>query len=56
MTTLNATEARSTLYSLIDKTAETHQPIVIKGKTPYYCPKRTGMPLMKLSFYYQFPA
>lgn len=32
MTTLNATEARSKLYSLIDETAESHQPIVIKGK------------------------
>ncbi len=32
MTTLNATEARSKLYNLIDETAETHQPIVITGK------------------------
>lgn len=32
MTTLNATEARSKLYSLIDETATTHQPIVITGK------------------------
>ena len=32
MTTLNATEARSRLYNLIDETAETHQPIVITGK------------------------
>ncbi len=32
MTTLNATEARSRLYSLIDETASTHQPIVITGK------------------------
>ncbi|MCW8918568.1 MAG: type II toxin-antitoxin system Phd/YefM family antitoxin [Gammaproteobacteria bacterium] len=32
MTTLNATEARSRLYSLIDEAAETHQPIVITGK------------------------
>ena len=32
MTTLNATEARSKLYSLIDETAISHQPIVIKGK------------------------
>ncbi|MCF6264517.1 MAG: type II toxin-antitoxin system Phd/YefM family antitoxin [Xanthomonadales bacterium] len=32
MTTMNATEARSKLYSLIDETAETHQPIVITGK------------------------
>ena len=32
MTTLNATEARSRLYSLIDETAETHEPIVITGK------------------------
>ena len=29
MTILNATEARSKLYTLIDETAETHQPIVI---------------------------
>lgn len=32
MTILNATEARAKLYSLIDEAAETHQPIVIKGK------------------------
>ncbi len=32
MTTLNATEARTKLYSLIDETATTHQPIVITGK------------------------
>jgi len=32
MTTLNVTEARSKLYSLIDETANTHQPITIKGK------------------------
>lgn len=32
MTILNATEARSKLYSLIDEASESHQPIVIKGK------------------------
>ena len=32
MTILNATEARTKLYSLIDETAETHEPIVITGK------------------------
>lgn len=32
MTVLNATEARAKLYSLIDETASTHQPIVITGK------------------------
>ncbi len=32
MTILNATEARSKLYTLIDETAKTHQPIVITGK------------------------
>ncbi len=32
MTTLNATEARSKLYKLIDETSETHEPIVITGK------------------------
>ncbi|MBX3617785.1 type II toxin-antitoxin system Phd/YefM family antitoxin [Nitrosomonas sp.] len=32
MTIINATEARAKLYSLIDEAAETHQPIVIKGK------------------------
>jgi len=32
MTILNATEARSKLYNLIDETNETHQPIVITGK------------------------
>jgi len=32
MTILNATEARSRLYKLIDETSETHEPIVITGK------------------------
>ena len=32
MTTLNATEARAKLYSLIDEASNTHQPIVITGK------------------------
>ena len=32
MTTLNATEARSKLYNLIDETSKTHQPILITGK------------------------
>ena len=32
MTILNATEARSRLYTLIDEATETHQPIVITGK------------------------
>lgn len=32
MTILNATEARSKLYRLIDETAETHEPIIITGK------------------------
>ena len=32
MTVLNATEARSKLYTLIDETMETHQPILITGK------------------------
>lgn len=32
MTTLNAKEARSRLYTLIDEAAETHKPIVITGK------------------------
>lgn len=32
MNILNATEARSKLYRLIDQTAETHEPIVITGK------------------------
>ena len=32
MNILNATEARAKLYSLIDETAATHQPIVITGK------------------------
>jgi len=32
MTILNATEARSKLYHLIDEAATTHQPIVITGK------------------------
>jgi prevent-host-death family protein len=32
MTILNATDARSKLYSLIDETSETHEPIIITGK------------------------
>jgi len=32
MTILNATEARSKLYNLIDEASESHQPIVITGK------------------------
>lgn len=32
MTTYNVTEARNNLYKLIDETANTHQPIIIKGK------------------------
>jgi len=32
MNIVNATEARSKLYSLIDEAAASHQPIVITGK------------------------
>ncbi len=32
MTILNVTQARTKLYSLIDETTETHQPVVITGK------------------------
>ena len=32
MTILNATEARSKLYGLIDETTTSHKPIVITGK------------------------
>lgn len=32
MTTLNATEARTKLYALIDEVSTSHQPIVITGK------------------------
>lgn len=32
MTGITATAARCNLYSLIDETAESHQPIVIMGK------------------------
>jgi antitoxin YefM len=32
MQTLNATEARASLYRLIDETTVSHQPIVITGK------------------------
>ena len=32
MSTLNATDARSKLYALIDETARTHRPITITGK------------------------
>lgn len=32
MTSLNVTEARASLYRLIDETTASHQPIVITGK------------------------
>jgi antitoxin YefM len=32
MTTINTTEARSKLYSLIDEVSNTHEPILITGK------------------------
>jgi len=32
MNIINVTEARAKLYNLIDETANTHEPIVIKGK------------------------
>jgi len=32
MTTLSVSEARSSLYRLIDETAMSHQPVVITGK------------------------
>jgi len=32
MPTLTATEARYKLYKLIDETASSHEPIIIKGK------------------------
>lgn len=32
MTTLNATEARTNLYRLIDEATRTHEPITITGK------------------------
>jgi antitoxin YefM len=32
MPTLNATEARSKLYRLIDEAAASHEPIIIRGK------------------------
>ena len=32
MTTLNATEARSKLYKLIDEAVQSHSPVVITGK------------------------
>jgi len=32
MSTLNATEARAKLYTLMDETAKTHKPITITGK------------------------
>jgi len=32
MTTLTATVARTSLYKLLDQTAETHEPIQITGK------------------------
>tara|TARA_B100000780_G_scaffold238992_1_gene180591 strand:- start:787 stop:1029 length:243 start_codon:yes stop_codon:yes gene_type:complete len=32
MTTVNVTEARASLYKLIDDTSESHEPVVITGK------------------------
>jgi len=32
MPTLSVTEARTNLYRLIDETASSHEPIIIKGK------------------------
>ena len=32
MTTLTVTEARASLYKLLDEVAETHEPILITGK------------------------
>ena len=32
MPVYNVTEARTNLYKIIDETANTHQPIIIKGK------------------------
>ena len=32
MNILNATEARTNLYRLIDQTSESHEPIIITGK------------------------
>lgn len=32
MTTLTASEARASLYRLIDETSESHQPVLITGK------------------------
>jgi prevent-host-death family protein len=32
MTTISATKARSSLYSLIDETGSAHKPVVITGK------------------------
>ena len=32
MTTLTASEARASLYRLIDQTTESHQPILLAGK------------------------
>ena len=32
MPTINATEARSKLYRLIDEAATSHEPIIIRGK------------------------
>ncbi len=32
MTTMNVSEARAALYRLVDETAESHEPVLIKGK------------------------
>ena len=57
MTILNATEARSRLYSLIDETAETHEPIVITGKrgTQSSFPKMTGTQSERPCTFFLYP-
>lgn len=37
MKTISASEARATLYNLIDDTAETHVPVIITGKKTMRC-------------------
>jgi antitoxin YefM len=32
MTTMNVSEARAALYRLVDETAESHEPVLIKGR------------------------
>jgi antitoxin YefM len=57
MTIMNATDARAKLYSLIDETADTHEPIVIteKGSNAVLLSQNDWKPYRKRYTCFQFP-